>query len=37
MADVPMKTCAKCGKTKKETDFYKIPNKDELIVVYDIF
>lgn len=29
MADVPMKTCAKCGKTKKETDFYKIPSKDE--------
>lgn len=29
MADVPMKTCAKCGKTKKETDFYKIPNTDE--------
>lgn len=29
MADVPMKTCAKCGKTKKEADFYKIPNKDE--------
>ena len=29
MADVPMKTCAKCGKIKKETDFYKIPNTDE--------
>lgn len=29
MADVPMKTCAKCGKTKKETDFYKIPNTDK--------
>lgn len=29
MADVPMKTCAKCGKTKKETDFYKIPNTDD--------
>ncbi len=29
MADVSMKTCAKCGKTKKETDFYKIPNTDE--------
>lgn len=29
MADVPMKTCAKCGKTKKETDFYKIPKTDE--------
>lgn len=29
MADVPMKTCAKCGKTKKETYFYKIPNTDE--------
>ena len=30
MEDVPMKTCAKCGKTKKETDFYKIPNTDEI-------
>lgn len=29
MADVSMKTCAKCGKTKKETDFYKIPNTDK--------
>lgn len=29
MADVPMKTCAKCEKTKKETDFYKIPNTDK--------
>lgn len=29
MADVSMKTCAKCGKTKKETDFYKIPKTDE--------
>ena len=29
MADVPMKTCTKCGKTKKETDFYKIPKTDE--------
>lgn len=29
MADIPMKTCAKCGKTKKETDFYKIPKTDE--------
>lgn len=29
MEDVPMKTCAKCGKTKKETDFYKIPNTDD--------
>ena len=29
MADVPMKTCAKCGKIKKETDFYKIPNTDD--------
>ena len=29
MADVPMKICAKCGKTKKETDFYKIPKTDE--------
>lgn len=29
MADVPMKTCAKCGKTKKETYFYKIPNTDD--------
>ena len=29
MANVSMKTCAKCGKTKKETDFYKIPNTDE--------
>ena len=29
MADVPMKTCAKCGKIKKETDFYKIPKTDE--------